>query len=1275
MKNPPPAAIARLRARRRSCAFLLGLVLLPAVASGQYQYEPYTVTTFAGAAVAGSADGRRSRARFDAPAGLAADAAGNLYVADAGNSTIRKITPDGAVTTLAGIAGAEGSADGPGSLARFSRPAAVAVDAAGAIFVADTGNHTIRKIAPDGTVSTVAGSAGNPGAADGPAGDARFDSPKGVAVDAAGNIYVADTRNQTLRKIGPGGAVTTLAGSAGSSGANDGTGAAARFTDPAGLAVDGAGNVYVGQPRSGSIGGIRKVTPDGRVTTIAVTGPYPAGLAVDAAGAVHAVILEYGIVQKVTPEGTLVWLAGSNGGSGNADGVGYDASFRFPGGIAIDPTGAIDVADTGNNTIRRLTPPDAAANALWAAGDNADGQLGDSTTTDRATPVATRAGVMGVAGGQSHSLLVTDDGGFSTTGANAYGQLGDGTTVARNAYASVLTYGRAVAAGANHSLFLREDGTLWTAGRNNYGQLGDGTTTDHAAPAPISRTSDPVSVQAVAAGGDHSLFLAGDGTLWGMGYNGYGQLGAGAGSIVATPVQIAADVRAMAAGDQHSLFIKTDGTLWGMGYNRLGQLGDGTAADRPTPVAIAADVWQVAAGTHFSLFVKTDGTLWGMGESAAGELGGMYGGVSTPIQIATGVRSVSAGQHHTLFVKTDGTLWAMGDNHYGQLGDGTTTRRLAPVQIADQVRTAAAGGRHSLFVVDSSTDGSPPAITAQPPDQTVTTGQNATFFVAFDSTSPARCRWQRRARDSASWVDVGRLLYYVGEASTPRIILTAAAAANGDSFRCVIANTNGLAVSEPATLSVVDGAALAVGTLAGVVAFRGSDDGWGGNARFSSPADVAVDRAGNGYIADSGNHLIRMITTAGVVTTLAGRAGASGSADGTGPAARFNHPAGVAVDAAGNVYVADTDNDTIRRITPAGVVTTIAGQAGLGGSADGAAGAARFNGPSGMAVDGGGNLYVADTLNHVIRRISPDGLVTTLAGMAGIPGQADGTGAAARFLGPQGLALEAAGNLLVADTANSTIRRVALATGAVTTVAGRPGQPGYGDGPAARALFRYPCGVTVDRAGTLFVADTDNHLIREITPAGAVSTVAGSVATFGPGFDGVGVGAGFYHPTAVAAAADGRLLIADAGDHTIRVAYTAAAPLITAQPQSQTVTVGATVTFSVSVSGQPVPTLKWYLNGNAIGGATGSTLSLADVQAINAGSYTVTASNASGSVTSNAAVLTVSAATTPPSDGSGSSSGGGGATSLWFLGALLVFTVLRGGRRRIAHPSNFRPAR
>jgi sugar lactone lactonase YvrE len=630
---------------------------------------------------AGSVDGTGAAASFNHPEGIAIDGAGNVYVADAQNGTIRKITPAGVVTTLAGSASVEGSIDGTGAAARFSYPAGVATDSAGNVYVADTGNHTIRKITPAGMVTTLAGTVGVRGSTDGTGAAASFDGPLGVATDSAGNVYVADSYNNTIRKITPAGVVTTLAGTAGVRGSADGTGAAASFAYPTGVATDSAGNVYVADVGNSTI---RKITPARVVTTLAGTAGLtgstdgtgaaarfgsPIGVAIDSAGNVY-VADHNSTIRKITPAGVVTTLAGTAGAQGSTDGTGAAARFRIPGGVAVDSAGNVHVADTANNTIRKIT---------------------------RAGAVTTLAGTAGVEG----SI--------------------DGTRAAAR-------------------------------------------------------------------------------------------------------------------------------------------------FDRPTGVA-------------------ADGA------------GNVY----------------------------------VADN------DNSTIRKITP--------------------------------------------------------------------------------------------------------------------------------AGSVTTLAGAAGLTGSTDGSGAAARFDSPNGIATDSAGNIYVSEWGNNTIRKITPAGMVTTLAGTAGARGSTDGTGAAARFNLLRGVAVDSAGNVYVAD--GETIRKITPAGVVTTLAGTAGVHGSTDGTGAAARFNPANGVATDSASNIYVSEWGNNTIRKITPAGMVTTLAGTAGVEGSTDGTGAAARFKLPIALATDSAGNVYVADWGNSTIRKITPA-GTVSTVVGVAGQASFEPG-ALPGRIAFPLGVAV--SGTsLYIA-------------------------------------------------------------------------------------------------------------------------------------------------------------------------------------------------------------
>jgi sugar lactone lactonase YvrE len=273
-----------------------------------------------------------------------------------------------------------------------------------------------------------------------------------------------------------------------------------------------------------------------------------------------------------------------------------------------------------------------------------------------------------------------------------------------------------------------------------------------------------------------------------------------------------------------------------------------------------------------------------------------------------------------------------------------------------------------------------------------------------------------------------------------------------------------------------------VTTLVGLPGSAGNEDGMGTAARFNEPSGVAVDSAGSLYIADAGNCTIRKVTATGVVTTLAGVAGSAGSEDRTGRAARFNDPCGVAVDSRGILIVADSGNDVVRKVTSAGKVTTVAGLAGSAGNADGTGSGARFYGPSGVAIDKAGNAYVADRHNFTIRKVTPAGVVTTVAGLAVNAGSADGAGSEARFNDPMGVAVDAAGSIYVTDTGSSTIRRVAA--GIVTTLAGMTRGVGSADGTGSAARFNSPAGIAVDSKGNLYVADVGSHTIRKGIPAG-----------------------------------------------------------------------------------------------------------------------------------------------------------------------------------------------
>jgi len=314
-----------------------------------------------------------------------------------------------------------------------------------------------------------------------------------------------------------------------------------------------------------------------------------------------------------------------------------------------------------------------------------------------------------------------------------------------------------------------------------------------------------------------------------------------------------------------------------------------------------------------------------------------------------------------------------------------------------------------------------------------------------------------------------------------------------------------------------------VSTLAG--SRLGHVDATGTAAKFYYPIGVSVDSSGNVYVADQFNHRIRKITPAGVVTTIAGT-DTPGSVDGTGTDAKFNHPRNVAVDSSGNVFVADRGNSRIRKITPAGVASTLAGS-GKPGFADGTGTEAQFDHPTGVAVDSSGNVYVADQFNYRIRKITLAGMVSTLAGKTS--GYEDATGTAAKFKSPRGVAVDSSGNVYVADADNNRIRKITPA-GEVTTLAGTDTR-GHADGTGSTAQFNKPSGVAVDSSGNVYVADSNNHRIRKITPEREVSTLTGSTEGFA---DGTGTAALFDSPYGVAVDSSGNVYVADRENNRIR---------------------------------------------------------------------------------------------------------------------------------------------
>jgi DNA-binding beta-propeller fold protein YncE len=380
-----------------------------------------------------------------------------------------------------------------------------------------------------------------------------------------------------------------------------------------------------------------------------------------------------------------------------------------------------------------------------------------------------------------------------------------------------------------------------------------------------------------------------------------------------------------------------------------------------------------------------------------------------------------------------------------------------------------------------------------------------------------------------------------GLPTSPTGVVTTLAGSAASPVKAFVITTDGtnlyVADTNDNTIKIVTTTG-AVTTLAGTALTVGHADGTGSAASFSNPNGITTDGT-NLYVADTGNNTIRKIVIATrAVTTLAGTAGTPGHGDGTGPAAGFKSPYGITTDET-NLYVADTGNNTVRKIVIAtGAVTTLAGTAGISGHNDGSGPVASFSNPNGITTDGT-NLYLTDTGNNAIRKVVvATGTVTTLAGTAGASGYSDGVGSVVRFNAPRGITMDGTKtNLYLADTGNNTIRKVVVATGAVTTLAGTTVTSGYSDGTGSKASFSSPYGITADGTN-LYVADTNYNSIRRIViDEGAVTTVttlADSTPATLPGLsDGNGAIARFYQPFGITT--DGtNLFVADYRNSIVR---------------------------------------------------------------------------------------------------------------------------------------------
>ena len=1283
------------------------------------------ISTVAGSGLEGfSGDGgAATNAGMDLPAAVVVDSTGNVYFADSSDQRIRKVDTNGIITTVAGNGTAGFAGDGGlATQASLYYPEGLALDAAGELFIADTSNQRVRKVDTNGIITTVAGNGGTADSGDGGlAVNASVDDPFAVAVDVYGDLFIADTGHDSIRKVDAMGYISTVAGDGTSGYTGDGGPAvAATLLMPFALTADPVGNLFIADTGNNAL---REVTlsagypnlilnnvtsanagtyqvmvynPWAGVTssivtlnvvfTPAITNQPAAQTVINGGSAAFSVAAtgtgpltyQWQFDGANLPNGIIATVAGNGtvGFSGDG-GAATNSHLSTPSAVAVDGFGNLFIADTSNQRVRRV---DVNGHITTVAGNGGNGYLGNGGAATNASlyfpsGVAVDAdGNLFIADSLNQRIRRVDTNGFITSvaGNGSAGYAGDGGA-ATNAS---LNYPSGVAVDASCNLFIADMDNQC-----------------------IRKVDVTGLITTVAGNGTNSY--SGDG-------------GAATNATLNSPAGVAVDARGnlfIADTDNNRIRrVDADGlitTVAGTGYT--GWFGDGGAATNatlyyPKGVAVDGSGNLLIADTCNQRIRRVDtngiiATMAGDGTNAWSGDGGLAtaGALSYPYGVAADAQGnfyiADRGNNRVRRVVIDGPTLAMGDVTAANAG------------IYQVIITSAWGSVTSA--VAALNVAYPPAITNQPVSQTVVDGRNVTFTVVVAGTPPFSCQWQFNGTNLS---DGGNL----SGSATASLVLDPVATANAGGYDVVVTSAWGSVTSSVAALNVAYPPAITnqpvnLSSLAGnnvvlgvgvngtlPLAYQWQFDGTNlpngviytiagnGSAGFSNgtnavslatntplnwPYGVAVDAHGNRFIADMDNQRIRMVNANGVITTVAGT-GASGYSGDGGSAtnAMISYPTGVAVDANGNIFIADTDNQRIRMVNASGIITTVAGKGGSGYSGDGGAAtnASLYN-PYAVAVDASSNLFIADRSNDRVRMVNARGIITTVAGR-GVPGFSGDGGAAtdAELYFPSGVTVDASGNLFVADQYNQRIREV-TPNGVITSVGGTGVESYSGDGgPATNAPLNMPAGVAVDAQGNLFISDRGNERVRKVDASGIITTVAGKGLATYSGDGGPATNASLFFPGGVATDPYGDLFIADTENQRIREVVlqgpilplsdvTAAnggsyqvivtnlygsvtssvavltveiPPVISQQPVNETANIGSNATFSVTATGTGPVSYQWQFNGVSLpqgnySGAAAPTLTIIGTTAANGGNYDVVITNDYGSVTSTVVTLTI----------------------------------------------------
>lgn len=959
------------------------------------------------------------------------DSFGNIYATTEFAHTILKITPDSefanyTVTTIAGTPNAEGHLDDNGKKARFDTPNGIVADLSGNLFVCDTGNHVIRKITPNGTVTTfigIPGRAGNSNIKNA----VTFSSPKGIAINLFnGDLYIADTGNNLIRKYTASTQeVTTFCDSI-------------NLRAPRGIGIGPGGKIYVSNTESyrnsnkTSIGSWYSIDlvvsiPAAGGAAQSLTGSIIDGInsAAISGETTHLVCNDSEIylayrnaIRKVNPsDGTLTKFAGEVKSPGDVDGTNNisvsPVRFNEILCLALESTNNLYVSDksrarpTSINKIKKVTISETNALAIE-------------------TSLYAAKQVTSIAGDNISTINETRDGkGIATKSRFSFVE-----SVATEPTDKILyiadTYNNTI-----RKLVLSTGEVTVVAGRPGYSGRTDniGINARFNRPSGIAVNSTGTQLY-VADTGNNSIRCI--------------NLTTGVVTTIA-------------------------GSAGGAGFAN----GTGTNASFASPMDIVID--------------STDTYLY-VADSDNHAIRRITLSSSQVVTLAGTGTAGSANNTNSNFVEffnpkgiaintTDTFLFVADQNNHTirriSLTNGATDTLAGTAGQAGLINQTGAAARFNLparLAADSSDLYVSDTANNVIRKIVISTGATTTFATGNGSG-------ENFDQPMGIKLDFAKNNLYVADSANKTI--------------------RKILKSNPSIVT----------TIAGTTGIYGSSNGSKG-AGFLYPDGIARDSLGNLFITDSADHVIRKITVEGVVTTFAGSPSTAGSTNGTGSAARFNLPRGIAIDASDNLYVADSLNNIIRKITPSGVVTTLAGLANNSGSVDGMGTNARFRSPFGIVVNAYGDIYVTDWTDHTIRKIEPSGNVTTFAGTTETIGVTDGIGLAAKFNGPEGITTDFSRNLYVCDTGNHTIRKI-TPEGVVTTIAGIPGTSGRVDGTAlGTAKFNYPTRIAIDLRGNIYVSEKGSYAIRKISSDGVVSSFAGQMGSIGY-IDGTGSTARF----------------------------------------------------------------------------------------------------------------------------------------------------------------------